>query len=160
MTTRKKWIIIAIFIFAIAEIIYNSVYKVEAGEQVIITRFGALKEGPITEPGYHLKFYKADTVVRYPTSEVLTKVDFSECAAQLPVAGVTLVFIITDPIEFYKLLREPESVARYVSHRVESKYCHEGAGEQMDIAVSAMSKFVEEELAKCGVAVVRIGFAG
>lgn len=70
MNIKKKWLITAAVLFAVAQIAYESVFRVTTGEQVILDRFGKVEKAPITGSGYHLKFYRFDQIVRYPKSVV------------------------------------------------------------------------------------------
>ena len=79
---KKKWLITAAVRFAVAQIAYESVFRVTTDEQVLLTRFGKVEKAPITESGYHLKFYRFDQIVRYPKSVVSIVLKFSECSSR------------------------------------------------------------------------------
>ncbi len=158
VTSRKKLNIIAATLLFIVVMGYNSIYEVEDNEQIIITRFGKIREGPITKPGFHFKFFNLDTVVRYPTSELLTKVQLGGCSTQLPITGITLNYIISDPIVFYKRFLVPDRVAGYVSREITDKYCQKSVNEHTDFVTIDISNFVKEKLANNGIFVVRITF--
>ncbi|MBU4055298.1 MAG: hypothetical protein KKA41_13100, partial [Proteobacteria bacterium] len=75
---KASTIILVIICFA-AQFAYESVYVIKPGEQIIVTRFGAIEKGPIKKPGYHFKLYRFDQVVRYPSKQTMVQIDFIGC---------------------------------------------------------------------------------
>lgn len=158
MNIKRKWLIIAVLLLALAQIAYESIFRVTTGEQVLLARFGKVEKGPITEPGYYLKFYRFDQIVRYPISVVSIVLKFSKCSSrQLPPGGI-VKFTITDPLRFYQTINKIESLSAIVSGSIMDKYCREHPGEPSEAEYLDPSDFVVAELSKWGVTVEEISF--
>ena len=158
MKTSTKLKIGVAVVLVIFQLIYSSVYKVDENEQVIVTRFGAIRKGPITKPGYHFKFLEFDQVKRFPTSEILTETQFDPCLHELGIKGATVKWVITDPIEFYKRIGQPERIPVYLNYLLSANYCREAEDKTDAFDPSDASRFLEAESAKCGITISRIWF--
>ena len=98
MINKKKWSIVLAAILFIASIVYESVYIINPDEQIILTRFGKIEKGTIKEPGYHIKLYRIDQVVRYPSKQIMANIEFTGCPPRMPAYHATMSFIIVDAI--------------------------------------------------------------
>jgi hypothetical protein len=159
MKTKKKWLIIIVAIFLIAQIVYKSVYTINPDEIIILTRFGKVEKGPIKKPGYHFKLF-IDQVVRYPSKEVMINMELPGCPPRIPVYYATMSLVIVDPIKFYLAINNIEFLPVRISYLLNERYCNKKSDVINDVSIVSISSFVDTELTKYGVSITNIDFSG
>ena len=160
MIIKKKLLIILAVILLIGQIVYESVYVINQDEQIILTRFGKIMKGTIKEPGYHIKLYRIDQVVRYPSKQIMANIEFTGCPPRMPAYHATMSFIIADPIDFYCTIDAIESLPVRVSYLLNERYCNKKSVAINDASISSISSFIDTELTKYGVSIINIDFSG
>ena len=160
MSKKKKIFIVLTIILVTAQVANESVFKINPGEQIILTRFGEIEKGPIREPGYHFKFYRFDQVIRYPSKKTVVNLDFAGCPPRIPTYNISMSFIIVDPILFYKTIHRTESLQARLLYLLKDNYCSEKSDAIKDTTNSSISSFLNTELLEYGVAITKIDFEG
>lgn len=106
---EKRGYVIAGLVLLVVLVFYASTYKVEEGEQVLITRFGEIQGKASTEPGLHFKAPFIDSVRRFDKRWL----EWDGDPNQIPTRDKKYIWVdtyarwrISDPELFYQRLRD------------------------------------------------------
>ncbi|MDY6906113.1 MAG: hypothetical protein SWH61_15680 [Thermodesulfobacteriota bacterium] len=155
----KAPIIILAIISLAAQFAYESVYVINPGEQIIVSRFGKIIKGPIKTPGYHFKLGNADQVVRYPSEQTNVQIDFRGCPPRAKPFRADMNFIISNPISFYQRVQHVDSLPKIVSFMLKEKCCKKSY-ETNEENYSSILDFIKTEAKSYGISVNNINIKG
>lgn len=97
--------LIAIPVAIIVFVLLFSLYTVDETQQAVVTRFGKVQGGPVTESGLHMKMPFIDVVNYYPK----TLIEWDGERGEIPTKNKTYIWVdafarwrISDPVNFLK----------------------------------------------------------
>lgn len=101
--------IIAVLLFVLGLLGYDSAYTVSEVEQVIVTQFGEPVGDPVVEPGLHFKLPRVQKINRFDKRWL----EWDGDANEMPTKEKTYIWVdtyarwrISDPLQFFKSVRD------------------------------------------------------
>jgi HflC protein len=115
-------LLIALAVIALLSVIFNPLYVLDEGSQVVVTRFGQIIDST-SDAGLHFKMPFVDVVTTYPKTIMSLDGDSQRIPTkenQFIVVDTTSRWRITDPVKFYESVSSVEGAYSRLSDVIDS----------------------------------------